>query len=144
VNDLVKFLRARLDEDEAKAEKAGGNWWFDQPAGLPDTYSLDFGRFRAPSVGFTDNDVIRPAEAEHIARYDPSHVLHEIACKRFILADHTSMHTVVDGFCVEEGGRCTHAGEAMCSWHDREDCPTVRALALMYAGHPEYQDEWKP
>jgi hypothetical protein len=143
VNDLVEFLRARLDEDEAKAQKAGGNWWFDNAAGLPDTYSLDFGRFNAPSVGFTDSAVIRPAEAEHIARYDPAHVLHEIACKRLILVDHTSMHTVVDGFCVEEDGRCTHAGEAMCSWHGREDCPTVRALALVYAGHPDYREAWR-
>ncbi len=24
------------------------------------------------------------------------------------------------------------------------DCPTLRALALPYADHPDYRDEWKP
>ncbi|HLU99297.1 MAG TPA: DUF6221 family protein [Thermobifida alba] len=25
-----------------------------------------------------------------------------------------------------------------------DDCPTLLALALPYAGHPDYRDEWKP
>lgn len=74
---------------------------------------------------------------------DPARVLPRVAADRLILADHTTPHTVADdGFCVEEGGECTHAGEGWCNWHGEDDCPTVRALALRYDDHPDYLDEW--
>ena len=28
--------------------------------------------------------------------------------------------------------------------HGREDCTTLRLLALPYASHPDYRDEWRP
>jgi hypothetical protein len=59
VSDLVAFLNARLDEDEAAARAAAGAPWL-------------------PDIG-TD------AVAEHIARHDPARVLREIAAKRAIV-----------------------------------------------------------
>lgn len=41
------------------------------------------------------------------------------------------------------------SGAPMCSWtHDSNDlhddyiCPTIRALASIYADHPDYRSEW--
>jgi hypothetical protein len=61
MSDLVEFLTARLDEDEAAARA-----WL--PIGNPDA-----------------------AAREHIARHDPARVLREVAAKRAILAGHSTV-----------------------------------------------------
>jgi hypothetical protein len=58
MGDLVKFLRARLDEDEAAAKA-----WL--PFGNPDA-----------------------AARAHVARLDPGRVLAEVEAKRRIIAEH--------------------------------------------------------
>lgn len=57
-----------------------------------------------------------PASA-HIARHDPARVLREVDAKRRILAEFRA-------FEMSEG--------------------TVRALASVYADHPDYRKEWRP
>ncbi len=55
----------------------------------------------------------------------------EVAAKRRIIADH-----------VREGDVCVGC------WYTADDygwpCPTLRALALLYADHRDYQQEWQP
>lgn len=84
------------------------------------------------------------AAAGHIVRHDPARVLAEVAAKRLIIADHSTLHTIVDGFCVQEGGACTHAGESWCNWHGTDNCSTVRLLAVPYADRVGYLEEWRP
>ncbi|MER8030714.1 hypothetical protein ABTZ78_17345 [Streptomyces bauhiniae] len=55
-----------------------------------------------------------------------------ITADREILEVHSSPHTVVDDFCVEDGGPCTHHGEAACVLCGQNDCDTVRLLAAGY------------
>ena len=115
--DLVKFLRERLDEDEAVAKQvAAGN-------GL---LALVF------------------AEHSEVPRKLGERMLAEVTAKRAILAEH-SPHEVQEG--PEKG---TQACGAETDWNDSYlmvaawPCPTVRHLAAVYAGHPDYDPEWAP
>lgn len=71
-------------------------------------------------------------------------VLAECDAKRQIVADHSSPHTVGDGWCVEEGGKCTHVGEDRCDRCGQEPCRTLRLLALPLSVRPGYREEWRP
>lgn len=44
-----------------------------------------------------------------------------------------------DGGCPDPDC-CGGASAMMHSW----PCPTLRAIAAIYADHPDYRDEWKP
>ena len=133
MSDLVAFLRARLDEDERVALAAAeeSRTWTRQShcdysvPNLPiDDHTLWFGDRIVGEVGFGDGEM-RPAEAEHIARHDPARVLAEVDAKR----------RIVD--------RCEH-------YQTYEDYGWALAdevlslLALPYADHPDYREEWRP
>lgn len=62
---------------------------------------------------------------QHIARWDPARVLVECDAKRRIVELHP------------EHGWSHCEGESL-------PCPTLRLLALPYAEHPDYREEWKP
>jgi len=74
MSDLVAFLTARLDEDEAVAKAAAG--FLNQPEHIAD----DLGRFT-----WRGQQVARPS-LEHIARHDPARVLRRVDATRKILA----------------------------------------------------------
>src|SRR5450755_1958435 len=80
---LVAFLNARLDEDEAAANRA-----WDEKARL--TFA-DIPRMRARDWDPDDIAMLGPsgparAISEHIARHDPGRVLREVEAGRRILA----------------------------------------------------------
>jgi len=151
-NSLVEFLLARIEEDEASARAAVGNdgpptWLEDDTDGVygvrPDvdwdevcqshTYGVpnecDFNP-TACGISMTDDLVLEHARARHIARHDPARVLAECAAKRQILADHEP-----------------YDGTELCGGHDGrhtvEQCALRRVLAMPYAGHPDYNPEWR-
>ena|SRR2546423_1019996 len=132
MDDLIAFLRARLDEDESLAQECELN-----RVSQPGTELHDWIEDPRWSNGLV------PAR-ELADRFSVARVLAEVDAKRRIIDDHTSPHTVVNGFCVEEGGPCTHADESLCHWHGVGGCSTVRLLALPYAGHPDYRQKWRP
>jgi hypothetical protein len=132
-DDLVAFLRARLDEDEQAA------------LGTLDPLAL-IGRHRGKpeqrwkvtesgrAIIDADGNTLRakdvfPAEAEHIVRHDPARVLAEVDAKRDVLRLAERAHdyhaTFVSGFAA-----------AM------EDA--LRKFALAYADHPAYRAAWAP
>jgi hypothetical protein len=76
MNDIVAFLRARLDEDEAAAKKATGEHWEFDGATVIYGHALE----QVVDYVYDDNQ-------EHIARHDPARVLREIEAKRRIIAD---------------------------------------------------------
>lgn len=93
---------------------------------------------------------------EHIARWDPARVLAECEAKRQIVAEHPEVTVWSTGesysgdridepewFC----GRCVDTS-ARQPWTDVDrveyPCPTLRLLALPYADHPDYRQEWAP
>lgn len=144
MDDLVQFLRARLDEDEQTARDTAWNMsteidnpWEARPA--PDEADgweiWSKGRFQL--IRGTNE-----ADAVHIARHDPARVLAEVDAKRQILGLHVAAEYIRND---------PFAGCTTCSWRDymedlhvRWPCPTLRLLALPYAGHPDYREEWKP
>lgn len=122
---IVAFLRARLDEDEQIARAAGGTWRYDRIPSTdgPDIHALQFDDQRViVDIGFMEDDVMRLAEAQHIAFHDPARVLLEVEAKRRI---------------VDRGSDWTS--------NEYEAWPVLAMLALAYADHPDYQsEEWKP
>jgi hypothetical protein len=158
MDDLVTWLGAQLDarsreldEDERVALDASVGPWHasrsdgsvyaaessvvNMPGPLPDwaTYIV-----RPDSEG---GEGIEPADARHIARWDPARVLREVEigraevdATRRILGDHPSDD-------VPDRPHCVRCGDwPMVPW----PCTTVRVLALPYADHRGYQEEWRP
>jgi len=125
---LADFLRARLGEDEAKARADLASAWAGHMLGL---------------VGWRDAPVhIYEAAQAHAIR-EAQDVLADVEAKRRIMDLHRPDPT--DDGSVECG---------FCSFHEqyegfndvREEwpCEHLRLLALPYAQHPEYRDEWRP
>ena len=171
--NLVEFLKVRLDEDEEAARaierrhwdthdthvSAGGHCaavlsrnpddeWDVQPVAWLPTFQM---------VGW---DVPGPwANAAHIARHDPVRVLAEVDAKRRILDEHPEVTTYSTDFAGTERievpewacGRCADPTDGRSGidigngrWHEEFPCRTLRLLALAYADHPDYQQEWRP
>ena len=136
-SDLIAFLKARLDEDEAAAKAATpGPWCWEATgdkdsswaAGLvhdedgnPLTGEIDKGQ-GVIIDGVCESIDGNPADGEHIARHDPARVLHEVAFKRAILGQYRTV-----------------AGWSSDNWP-----LSLRLLAAIYSGHPDYRDEWSP
>jgi hypothetical protein len=143
-DDLVQFLRDRLDEDyEAARLVLGTNVmarvlrgqpaprWVPSPEGDAGIWDTD----GTPRVKF-----VWARERDHIVRHDPARVLCEVDAKRRITECHESW---VAG-----------NGDTICGRCGREHidgrpgghfpCQTLRLLALPYADHPDYRADWAP
>jgi hypothetical protein len=132
MDDLVAFLRARLDEDEARALKARGEW--DAEWVIAEWQDL-------PDEVFTQTRT-----------YDPARVLREVAAKRVIAERHTVDVSKVSQFLYDPytGERVPDRYDVSCVTCDyigddpSMTCDVLRHLAAVYSDHPEYRDEWKP
>jgi hypothetical protein len=110
---ITEFLEARIAEDE---EWAGSGW-----SSLRDT------RWETDNYGRN--------------MLTPSAVLAECKAKRAITGEHGKDESSSADYC-----------ETCAEWWKSElgegpppvayPCPTVRALAAVYADHPDYQQEW--
>ncbi|MFB4273051.1 DUF6221 family protein [Nonomuraea sp. GTA35] len=138
MDDVIAFLRARVDEDEKTALTVPVG----EPLCHPPAHWLpgaDPGGEKRWVMGtFKDIDAHTVEAAEHIARHDPARVLREVEAKRQLLDRHMP----------GEYGQCVtcHVGAyscGCCSWGDFP-CDTVRLLALAYADHKEFRREWRP
>lgn len=123
MNALLEFLRARLNEDEAYARGAFGDHndaghWYEQWSG-------------ALNVG-EDEDLVLTTDAavsRFMERHDPERVLAEVAAKREIVRQ-------ADLYLCDSGPGC--------GYRTKHGHGVLRLLALPYAGHPDYREEWKP
>lgn len=120
MDDLIAFLRARLDEDAHDAEAAGDSWYGYDPE---------------QQIAF-----VSAADARHIARHSPARVLAEVDAKRRIMECHEPW-TAGNGDII--CGRCgrEHIDGRPGSHFP---CQTLRLLALPDAGHPDYREVWRP
>lgn len=164
-DDMVAFLRDRLDEDEATARAATLGPWRHNPAKhhhIPGTPLFEEAVFAgAPGADATcvagtgeTDDQQSMRDAQHIARHDPARVLREIETKQRLLELHGIVHRDIgwleDG--EEESGEIPVCGLCVprhAHFDRRADvpegpCPTVRLLAAPYADHPDYRQEWAP
>lgn len=146
--ELVDFLRARLDEDEqvARGTTTPLDWHQgpgdDDPEWVGDEMVLMWPpEFHTPYEqdkhwrGLTAD----PAGlAAHIVRHDPARVLAEVEAKRRILDKVVpQMNDMTDQIHAEFG-----VGPMDPSTYESLDL--LRLLALPYADHEAYRQEWKP
>lgn len=131
--DLVAFLRARLDEDERVARAAGWHRW---------QLGIMYGTVHAPGNGKTVAMGCREYDAEHIARHDPARVLRELAVKRALLAEHRREGYGCSACWEQEPDSLARDGDEMT--HPDWPCLLVRRLASVYENHPDYRGEWAP
>lgn len=143
-DDLVQFLRTRLDEDERAARDAGGKpWAWEQHYGdMCNDPTCEYGELATDDTVLMDvhgYDVKAPWQgADHIARHDPARVLAEVDAKRQVVEMHGQAHECVSYDWVSKEINT-------CMWVDADEvCTTLRLLALPYADHPDYREEWRP
>lgn len=127
VDDLIAFLKARLDEDEHWAHMAEAGW----PPENALAASEDPKHYPFMATDIT------PSKATFIRRHDPARVLREVEAKRRLLelawdADQT------DRLLDEEIAREAKPGEVTTGGL------ILRAMAAIYSDHPDYRPEWKP
>ncbi|MEU8723531.1 DUF6221 family protein [Streptomyces antimycoticus] len=145
-DDLVKFLRARLEEDEQIARKAatrqpgGEAWTYEQPE-LRAASGLPIAKRQVPVLG------------EHIARHDPARVLRDVEAKRAILSAYERALAIAAQWgenlqAWEKGEVPPHPGTVVSNSSQAMEQPglhaAMRCFAAVYAGHPDYREEWRP
>ncbi|MEU7743543.1 DUF6221 family protein [Nonomuraea sp. NPDC049158] len=145
--DLLSWLRATIEGDNATAEAATpGPWsydptreWYDGDDFVTMTNGQEFVGFGDPSafrgaVCITGDAGHAPSmrDAVHIARHDPRDVMARCAAELRLIAAHG--HGAGD-----EGGRAGEDGHA-----DEGPCDTLRLLAYGYRHRPGWQPEWAP
>jgi hypothetical protein len=143
---LIAFLNARLDEREAKAKAVKKPRWrtdetLDVVMEVTDHYLPDT---IADGVMYGDmHEGLAAGVAEHIAANDPAYVLADVAAKREIIEAHPSGRDHPEGplYCLECGPKWK-TGKAPRDWIGYP-CDTLRVLALPYADHPDYREEWR-
>lgn len=124
--DLVTFLRARLDEDEATLR---------QPPGPHSDYhgSDPYGAFSPSCPACLDG---WPGRGRALA---------EVEAKRQIVELHragvTSVGTLPSGpYSSQRCTTCEPQRDVPGSWWP---CATIRAVALAYRDHPDYDPAWE-
>jgi len=115
--ELSQFLLARIAEDEAVARAAtqSAKWW-DWP-GRDGRREAKVRAHEDPYIALN----VTNGDATHIARHDPARVLAECDAKRRIVA------------MMDDPHRDTYEVYAV-----------LRALALPYADHDDYDEAWRP
>lgn len=138
MTDLVAFLEARLDEDEAAARAA-------QEEPLPDNR---FGRGTRIAYGLQSASIGLGYQAFALV-WDPARVLAEITAKRRVLARHRAKQPLV---VPEYGLRSWRVPCLGCGYdgavgvHRTEDvnkCPELLGLADIWCTHPDFREEWR-
>jgi len=121
---IVDFLEARCRDDEQAA-------WRQQA-----DYAV-FDAQRTPDAGHVDAVYIDPLSYPGMPA-DPSRVLREVAAKRKILA----LHHGDFPYNPEDGpGDYSWTEQCQCCYQPMP-CPTLRALASVWAGHDSFRAEW--
>lgn len=147
-DDLVEFLRARLDEQEARLHALPAGPWewrrFDDVTDLGWRDCLmgqDGISLLASAEGEGDQSWIKRHKAfdPYLQDIQPARILADIEAKRAMLALHDDL---------DSGGHECPArdslGEFFTAYVTPSECPTLRLLALPYADHPDYREEWRP
>ncbi|MGW4484316.1 DUF6221 family protein [Amycolatopsis sp. NPDC004368] len=139
MDDLIAFLRARLDEDEQAARDSAGVRWVTP---VPGSVHVDPAAIRENTLayghlGFVVSADVSPqgdAYRRHIARHDPARVLAEVAAKRQIIDAAVRADEAGDA-ALQTAGEYARA-QALSDVLDW--------LALPFADHPDYREEWRP
>jgi hypothetical protein len=130
VTDIADFLRARYAERRAIAEAASpGPWHVNAEA---DEVLAEDGITVCDGFALSGRQL--RATTEHIAAHDPEDVLADLDAKLAIV---TAYETAA-AFYNDPANRHLPAGEA----HGLRTA--LRLLAVPFAQHPDYQEDWRP
>lgn len=155
MDDLIAFLRARIDEDEQAAwhvlAYSRESYDHDPPERWkavrtgPEKTILRVQTFRGENLRTYPIVDLDPLTGQFLGRYlerfDPDRALREAATKRRILDE----HAIVDTNAIGEDMRVVRIKVCqVCGNRRGVPCDTVRLLALSYSGHSDYREEWKP
>ena len=122
--DIVEFLRARLDEDEAVAREAQEM--------RRQAYGVDEGEWSPPLKAWDDHP-------SGVVIAEPARVLREVEAKRRIVDRAEEAGREFDRQCAA-GIHSAAAREATAAWVPIQNA--VADLASAYADHPDYDPEW--
>lgn len=124
MDELIAFINARLDEDEATAKAAAGCPLVHQDGHEDGDWSWlrDYGQPQLAQLALID----------HQSRFDPARVLREVAAKRAILDEHKAVTRLATLTEQELGFLGWYRG-----W-------VLKNLAATWNDHPDYREEWKP
>lgn len=121
MSDLVEFLLARVAEDEVIAR-----------------HEWDELQARALGAGgLVSRLSLGEVNGVPVTCIDHTRVLAECESKRRIVEEHSDQ----PGCPHECQGWLDSGRRDVAIW---ESCPTLRLLALPYADHPDYREEWSP
>lgn len=145
IEDVVAFLRARLDEDEQAARAATpGPWvwrhehgepWQAEPDGWLD-YSGEYLAAAEDRATLFGPGMTPHADAVHIERHHPARVLARVKAGRCLFDMYDEAVRASQG-----PNAVTRAGGGPVLFVLDE---VFRRLALEYADHPDYRPEWRP
>ncbi|MEV6854736.1 DUF6221 family protein [Streptomyces microflavus] len=156
--DMTAFLRARLDEDAAAPEGVL-EWHSPGPRVVMAEGFNEYDAYDSPLKGLLErDDSLMPfgcvavtdydADAKYIARHDPARTLREVEAKRMIVDAHGRDHECIS--LTGSGETNAIDGKPWALWEPEHTadaerpCFVLRALALPYADHPDYLEEWRP
>lgn len=121
---ITEFLRARLDDDEAKARAAHGATWVASRRGGV----VDLDDAEGHEIAGRDGGLAWP-DADFMAHHDPARVLREVAAKRRLVDQWADRY--------DDNPHATSPEAA-----DAAD--VLHTLASVYSDHPDYQRQWAP
>lgn len=160
-DDGLHWRWTSADNQVLTPEPSGGRLLDDQPTGFTDPSLRSREQFPTGVVGDLPQFAIGTAgevasgAAGHIARHDPALVISDINSKRQILDDLLNEQhlSVEDCWYTCAVATEAHDGDSTCRDDAGDECDCgrddrvsrrLRLLALPYAGHPDYRDEWSP
>lgn len=141
---LTEFYAARLNEKEAAAKAAageyqgGGEWYITRQGTLGSRVE----RFRDADVGCPDG--CHPSEAQnvHIALHDPARVLRQVEAGRKILAAYNQALDDQNRMLASPAGDQSVTYE----WVNGKICvllDVMRGFAAAESGHPDFDPKWE-
>ena len=150
--DITEFLKARITEDEAAARAVPPLGYNHDMGGNKQEEQFTFDRWLPNAIdgmGNSSKHRHNPATETHFSRWTPQRVLAECAAKRVIIELHHPFN--------HHGEHGDYAFCAACQWDHGSDeprtdmdiaeyghpCQTLRALATIYADHPDFQEAWR-
>lgn len=138
---LTDFLLARIAEDEDVARAASVGPWYSTEGTRRGTYGVLVEDSLGDWLGNIAKDTSE-VDAEHIARHDPARVLAECEAKRRIVEALVDAEDAVAGYDNDDPNNPPSYWQEWGNLHALR--LSVGLLALPYADHVDYRQEWKP
>ena len=131
MDELIAFIKARLDEDEAREREML-------------EMLATAGQDRGPRLAVcfddgTSGDAFDWNPWDVITDYDPARVLREVAAKRAILGRHKPLYGMYGPCCAW----CSDDVDAFGLSHSWP-CEDVRDIIAVWSDHPDYRQDWGP